>query len=154
MPSRIVDPQRPNEYRTLAAVISETRHTYLAEHGWSQCAWEAKRYREPYPPILEAFKDDLHALYKGKRSDGWMDHSYRLTRRAPDGVVYVSEPYEIGSEGIRNLAWLIEQGWSVSITAGSALHFPSWTIAILVFQPDTPDFPELLHIGTDFRTRG
>ena len=60
--------------------------------------------------------------------EGWLDHPYRLIR---DRVTtYVSEPYHLTMQGIRALARLREQGWSIWITAKDARHFPGQSMAV------------------------
>jgi len=57
------------------------------------------------------------------------DHRYTLC----DGEgrkKYVSEPYQIAEDGIRELLEIQQRGWTIEIKAGNALHFPGHTVAI------------------------
>lgn len=65
-----------------------------------------------------------------KNREPWVDHPYRLYR---DGKKwYVSEPYNLDSEGCAALANLEERGWDVHITSWQATHFPGHTLAIWI----------------------
>lgn len=68
-------------------------------------------------------------------SEGWVDHGYKLLR---DGkTIYVSEPYQLGNDEIRELAALADQGWQVTIWPGRAIHFPGETMAVWVRKTES-----------------
>jgi hypothetical protein len=66
------------------------------------------------------------------RRPSWIDHPYALARRDGGGVLYVAEPYRVGSEDIASLASLEAEGWDVSIQARFATHFPGETTAVIL----------------------
>jgi len=64
-----------------------------------------------------------------------MDHSYRV--RLEDGRWrYVTEPYSLHERDVfADLAFLVEQGYDVAVTATNALHFPGHTVAVEITPP-------------------
>jgi hypothetical protein len=73
---------------------------------------------------------------------GWLDHPYRLAFRDGSPPWFVSEPYEIGNEGIRHLAAVIDAGWDVQIGAARATHFPAHTVAVVLEKRPREGRPE------------
>ena len=65
----------------------------------------------------------------------WTDHSYRV--RLEDGRWrYVTEPYSLHERDVfADLAFLVEQGYDVAVTATNALHFPGHTVAVEITPP-------------------
>lgn len=70
--------------------------------------------------------------------DDFVDHPSRWTHRGTGRVTFVSEPYELNDEGIKKLAKLIDEGWSVRINPGISQHFPGRTMAVLIQRRNRP----------------
>jgi hypothetical protein len=76
-----------------------------------------------------------HAGSPGTRWHGelqlprWVDHPYRL-RREVDRWAYVAEPYVIDEAALSDLAFLVENGFEVTVTASRARHDPGISISI------------------------
>lgn len=102
-----------------AAIRQETRR----RGGWRQRGWDAKG---PGTRRSECGSWELPG-------NMIFDHVYRLVQKERQETVYVSEPYDLTEEGCRALTALAEQGWSITVSAGEATHFPGHTVA-LVFQ--------------------
>lgn len=74
----------------------------------------------PAPVLRGRFNWDLPA---------WIDHAYRL--QLPNGrCCYVAEPYGLPVDAFADLAYLVEQGFDIAISAARARHYPGHTIAI------------------------
>lgn len=67
----------------------------------------------------------------GQRYYDWQDHYYML-RRKSGSTVYVSEPYDICSDVILDLAKLIKDGWRVDIMVNLSLWNPGATTPIWI----------------------
>jgi len=59
----------------------------------------------------------------------WVDHSWRY-RRQDNRWTYVAEPYDLDEDALEDLAYLIERGYSVEVTAWKARHYPGHTLAV------------------------
>jgi hypothetical protein len=63
----------------------------------------------------------------------WVDHPYRV--RLPDGRwCYVAEPYLLWYGAFEDFAFLIKNGFTVTISAELARHYPGHTIAVLISE--------------------
>lgn len=68
----------------------------------------------------------------------WWDHpSVRVLDNGDK--VYVSEPYNLGGDAIRQLAALADEGWVVQIHGNFSTHFPGSTVCVLIESKDQMD---------------
>lgn len=66
----------------------------------------------------------------------YTDHTY-LEIRHDGRRVYISEPYKLYADDLKQLLELHEKGWDIAIT-GDSLHYPGATLRIALTHPDTP----------------
>lgn len=70
----------------------------------------------------------------GYRSAGLVDHAYTLVSLATGVRVYVSEPYGLGPDALREIGQLIDEGWDVQVEADRAIWFPGRTVAVWIWK--------------------
>lgn len=112
--------------RVYAAREQVSRSKLLEERGWIERVW---RPTSPgSPPVL--LQRERKWSQWSKLITGWMDHPYRLVNKSGGRVIFVSEPYGLWGEALKNLSKIQESGYMVRIDAVYALHFPGETVAI------------------------
>ena len=112
---------------TRVRVAQSTAVGWRYYHGWDRNA-----------PWVEREEYGTWSIISDGRP---VDHIYRLRRNADDvdkieRPIYVSEPYELGLEGMHHLLDLDNAGWSVTVRASGARHFPGHTLAISLCRKD------------------
>jgi hypothetical protein len=111
-----------NLERLGAAMMAASRECGMAAAGWQRRRWDR------YGPDTERYPGNAWAIHG---HPGYLDHPYRL--KPPEGPAwYVGEPYQLEADAILHLADLIRQGWSVTVRADRALHFPGHTLSVWV----------------------
>lgn len=117
--------------RCAAALMGVIRTEEYRRHGMKQRVWNET---SPAPGAKRVHFG--HGYHGYMQTDGrvWIDHPYILHYPPrEDGrkvKAYVSEPYRVFSDGVKRLAELVDEGWSVDIGAERALHFPGHTVQI------------------------
>jgi hypothetical protein len=66
----------------------------------------------------------------------FVDHTYRIRHKESGTIAYVSEPYLIDEEGLRELVELIDEGWAAAIRGSMCLHFPGHSVQVLLTRKD------------------
>lgn len=109
--------------RGCAAVIKAIRLLQAKRWGFQRRGWDANG-----PGTLK-YGPGAWA----SPSNGWGDHVYTI--RYAGHTTYVSEPYSLHEDGLRELLALSEQGWEVTIRGDRSTHFPGHTFAIWLKRP-------------------
>jgi hypothetical protein len=108
----------------LCRLLEETVQT-IRLNQWKRVGFHIRDRWDRYGPGVTKLPHNGWEL----KATGWQDHCSRLiTPKA--GKTYVSEPYNLDGEGLRDLAELSGQGWDVHITAWRSTWYPGHTLAI------------------------
>lgn len=121
--------------RTVAALMGALASDALVKQGYTKRTWRPTSARQPGVRKLDGYGSRYCDWDRG--SPGWRDHVYRLTRKGEDGATheyFVSEPYDLNEDGLRSLVRLMDEGWSVSVGANWALHYPGSTMRVMVWK--------------------
>lgn len=116
------DREKDTIRRLFAAFMSAQESDHIEEAGKNIKEWDRKA-----PTAVD--RDRRGAYMIEKR--GFVDHPYRIRDKESGRATYVSEPYEISEEGLRELVNLIDDGWSAYIRA-DGLHFPGLTVKVVL----------------------
>ncbi len=79
--------------------------------------------------------------YGPRETCRFVDHEYRIrTGKGEDAHnLYVSEPYQVGSADVKTLARLVDEGHSVTISAGLCKHFPGSVVRVDIESAEDAD---------------
>jgi hypothetical protein len=121
----IADPEEAKTAaQACAAALRALGHRGLRRAGVKQRRWPMHRRG---PGML---RESGRYRYYTLPPHDWWDHGYLLVR--PDGEQqWVSEPYQLSADGLRQLVALEDEGWSVWVD-GRGLHYPGQTVRVLI----------------------
>lgn len=116
------DNPTPERLRAAEAVAELTKT--LKERGWVERRWT------PGPKTPLSVKT-VFGWERRKLHGNWFDHPYRLVNKGKAKECFIVEPYGV-YDAWEDFLRLEREGWDVSLSARSALHFPGSTIAVII----------------------
>jgi hypothetical protein len=118
---RLTGAQSDHLGRILSGIQSYLWIMTMEKKGLKTRPWNPKKGR----PRAEK----LPFGYETKQED-WMDH-LSVSRDGKEET-FVSEPYQLSGEALRQLVRLLDEGWDVFVSACFSTHFPGRTVRVLV----------------------